>query len=764
MVIIKEEIVLFKIMKKLSLVLATIMLLVMVPVYADEPVEDPIENVEEKPGEPEVPVEEEDPNGGDELPPEGENPEEPNIGEDDPKPVGDTIEVNSELELNAAITEHNDITIKVNAPIVLNENLTIPVDKVFTLTGEQISKAADVSIVVEAGASLTLEHIVIDGGAVWADGENLLTSENTGVQSTVPMVQVKDDGTLTMNEGAIIQNSHSTVKGGAICLFGGMLNGNGGELLHNKALQGGAIYTLGGTVDMTDVKIHNNAGEVGGAIALENANVNIVKGNIYGNKASKNGGALYLSGAVGPTRNFGAININDTVFKDNTATENGGAIDMVENHNAMVNVVGGEFTGNIAENGNGGAINLLPYDAVATTDDDKVFYEKLNVNGTNFTDNSAGKGIGKLDKEKLPELFALYGEKIKDVKAISKPADETYIAYNNFDISFLTDDRYVRYDGNENTGGTAPVDENNPYVKGGEVTVLDKGDLIRTGYTFNGWNTLADGKGTAYAVGAKFNIEEDTVLYAQWKLNDTELEEEEEDDDNPPDYSAIIWNWDDDEEEEYGETYTHRAYISGYPDGTIKPAGKITRGEVAAIISRIMAGVEEIEYTNETSYGDVNASDWYAKHIAYISDKKVMEGYEDGNFNPEAEITRAEYATVIARLRSLKEVETTFEDAKGHWASGYIGAVAKEKWIEGYPDGTFKPEETISREEVATMTNKMLDRKVDEKGIGDLTIEKFTDLEHGSWSYYDMVEASNSHEYVRREKDSIVENWKKILD
>ncbi len=177
-----------------------------------------------------------------------------------------------------------------------------------------------------------------------------------------------------------------------------------------------------------------------------------------------------------------------------------------------------------------------------------------------------------------------------------------------------------------------------------------------------------------------------------------------------------------------------------------------------------MAGVEEIEYTNETSYGDVNASDWYAKHIAYISDKKVMEGYEDGNFNPEAEITRAEYATVIARLRNLKEVETTFEDAKGHWASGYIGAVAKEKWIEGYPDGNFKPEDTISREEVATMTNKMLDRKVDEKGIGDLTIEKFTDLEHGSWSYYDMVEASNSHEYVRREKDSIIENWKKILD
>ncbi|NLY20322.1 MAG: Cna B-type domain-containing protein [Tissierellia bacterium] len=224
----------------------------------------------------------------------------------------------------------------------------------------------------------------------------------------------------------------------------------------------------------------------------------------------------------------------------------------------------------------------------------------------------------------------------------------------------------------------------------------------------------------------------------------------------------LIWDWNHGTgilEEPYK---LHRAYINGYPDGSVRPQGEITRGEVAAIMSRLHADAEEIEYGIETDYSDVNATDWYAKHISYVSDKGLMEGYENGTFRPEEKITRAEYATVVARFQKLEQVETSFEDSKDHWASGYIGVVYNKGWITGYPDGTFKPTANISREEVATMTNKMLDRNVDGKGIDDLNIKKFTDLEFGTWSYYEMVEASNTHEYVRRSEHTTVENWKNI--
>ena len=230
---------------------------------------------------------------------------------------------------------------------------------------------------------------------------------------------------------------------------------------------------------------------------------------------------------------------------------------------------------------------------------------------------------------------------------------------------------------------------------------------------------------------------------------------------NEVDYSPIIWDWGHTTPTIDG-TKLHRAYINGYPDGSVKPQGEITRGEVAAIMSRLHADVEEIEYSTETKYADVKATDWYAKHIAYVSDKGLMEGYEDGSFKPEDKITRAEYATVVARFKNLERIATSFEDSKDHWASEFIGAVANKKWITGYPDGSFKPMNNISREEVATMTNKMLDRNVDEVGVGNLNIKKFTDLLHGTWSYYEMVEASNTHEYVRRGTNSIVEDWKNV--
>ncbi|NLY19834.1 MAG: hypothetical protein GXZ08_00910 [Tissierellia bacterium] len=333
--------------------------------------------------------------------------------------------------------------------------------------------------------------------------------------------------------------------------------------------------------------------------------------------------------------------------------------------------------------------------------------------------------------------------------------DETFVG--------LEETCTVAYDANTPEGttikGTAPTD-NTEYKKDSTVTVKgNEGNLYAAGYEFAGWNTKADGSGISYKPEETFTINGNITLYAKWNKLDEEKPEEE---DKEKDYNMdfLVWGWNDEVPE---KTYLHRAYINGYPDGSVRPQGEITRGEVAAIMSRLHADVEEINYGIETDYSDVNATDWYAKHISYVSDKGLMEGYEDGTFRPEEKITRAEYATVVARFQKLEQVETSFEDSKDHWASGYIGAVYNNGWITGYPDGTFKPTANISREEVATMTNKMLDRRVDAEGLGNLDINKFVDLEFGTWSYYEIVEASNTHEYVRRNEYEIVENWKKIV-
>ncbi|NLY20649.1 MAG: hypothetical protein GXZ08_05160 [Tissierellia bacterium] len=302
----------------------------------------------------------------------------------------------------------------------------------------------------------------------------------------------------------------------------------------------------------------------------------------------------------------------------------------------------------------------------------------------------------------------------------------------------------VIYDGNGHTAGNVPTDKTE-YDSGDTVEVLYGKGLEKEGYIFKGWSTDKYSEKVQYVAGDTFTIEENTTLYAVWEKDDYNM-------------YFLIWDWNKETEE---STQNHKAYINGYPDGRIMPQGEITRGEVAAIIARLHADVTEINYGVATPYSDVKDSDWYAKHISYVTDNNLMEGYEDGEFKPEEKITRAEYATVIARFKGLEKADTHFNDSKTHWASGNIGAVYSKKWIEGYPDGTFKPMNNITRAEVAAMTNKMLDRRVNQIGFENISIKKFVDLEYGQWYYFDIVEASNTHDYIRQNDNYIMEKWVK---
>ena len=351
-------------------------------------------------------------------------------------------------------------------------------------------------------------------------------------------------------------------------------------------------------------------------------------------------------------------------------------------------------------------------------------------------------------KNELPEISSWQTEDGKLPYDIYRKENYIKVPYVIF-VKYM-----ITYDNNaENTTGKIPIDENK-YDEDDNVTILSNGDLARAGYTFKGWNTKADGSGISYNPGDTFKITANTTLYAQWQKDSVD--------------SEIGWTWSggssttSKESPKTEEMLTHIAYLNGYPDNTIMAQGSITRAEVAAIFARLKVGEANIP-TSTANYSDVNSSDWYAKYIVFVTDNKIMEGYEDGSFKPNDKITRAEFTAVVARYNSLADMTSTFEDVIGHWAAGYIGSVTSKGWINGYPDGTFKPEKDISREEVATMVNKMLDRKVDKDGLNNLSIKNFKDLDNSSWSYFDIVEASNSHKSVRRILGDILEDWKRIL-
>jgi hypothetical protein len=186
----------------------------------------------------------------------------------------------------------------------------------------------------------------------------------------------------------------------------------------------------------------------------------------------------------------------------------------------------------------------------------------------------------------------------------------------------------------------------------------------------------------------------------------------------------------------------HAPYLNGYPDGTVQPDGNMTREQTAAIIYRIL-GEEYAKYDGQ--YPDVTSDRWSAEAIAYVSAQGIMQGYEDGEFRPSGNITRAEFAAVLVRLKGYAPVETdAFTDVTGHWANGYIGAAETNGLVRGYPDGSFKPNGHITRAEVVTAINRMLGRTPDAEHIRNL-VNPYSDLPETHWAYADILEATVEH-------------------
>ncbi|SHL09603.1 S-layer homology domain-containing protein [Anaerotignum lactatifermentans] len=195
----------------------------------------------------------------------------------------------------------------------------------------------------------------------------------------------------------------------------------------------------------------------------------------------------------------------------------------------------------------------------------------------------------------------------------------------------------------------------------------------------------------------------------------------------------------------------HFAYMSGYLDGTFKPNQNITRAEVAVMFSRLIDEDFDSDNYETTSFLDVAEDEWYSDRIGYIESLGIINGYPDSTFRPNAPITRAEFATIAANFDNLKETgDAYFSDLPdSHWAKNFVEMAYNRGWISGYPDGTIKPDRYITRAEVVSVVNRMLEREADISYI-DLNkndIKNFTDVDAGNWAYYDIIEACNGHYY-----------------
>lgn len=210
----------------------------------------------------------------------------------------------------------------------------------------------------------------------------------------------------------------------------------------------------------------------------------------------------------------------------------------------------------------------------------------------------------------------------------------------------------------------------------------------------------------------------------------------------------------------------HFNYIIGTPEGLSLPTANVTRAEVATIFFRLMTDDARAKFDSlDNSFSDVAKGKWYNRAISTLAKAGIIKGDPAGTYRPGDPITRAEMAAIIARFGDFKEGGKTFNDISGHWAQKYIELAASNGWINGNPDGTFKPNNNITRAETVAMINRVLDRQT--KDVSDLLpVSQMTNwsdnMDTAKWYYRDMQEATNNHK-AERVGNSIYEKWTEKL-
>ena len=542
------------------------------------------------------------------------------------------------------------------------------------------------------------------------------------------------------------------------------------------AYGGGGVYLVGNgsRFIMNDGFITNNVAEnsCGGAIFSQNwRGITLNGGSITGNSAKMHGGAIYIAN----------VNLRDNPLEDevlNIAT----GVTITDNH------CDGNGGGIAALNGVTVKIakNSALYNNTAKTIGDDVY--SGSGNQLNLPEATEMSGDLILSSDNFPITDWYYdgfkdantkhrwGEKYSELDidatvANGAPTYKTGIYYEifkpveNFKDTIALKAAHAQLftltynvTGDLPEGYTAPTAQS--MLVGSEYTVAEvpasvtgSKDGVNGTFTFAGWKDKDD-----KVLSGEQKLTGDVTLYGVWTFTKKSSSGGHRPSNPPvtiPDDVPTGLNGKD-----------HYAYVVGYPDGMVYPQKNITRAEVATIFFRLLEDeTREANMTKSNSYNDMKDGAWYTCAVSTLSKMGIIKGYEDGSFKPDASISRAEFAAIAARFDpDGDKTPATFSDVSSHWAKDEISIAANHGWIKGYEDGSFKPDQKITRAETMTLVNRVLKRLPETKDDLHKDMKTWPDNQNESaWFYLAVQEATNSH-YQKLKKDGTHETWESMRE
>ena len=398
------------------------------------------------------------------------------------------------------------------------------------------------------------------------------------------------------------------------------------------------------------------------------------------------------------------------------------------------------------------------YDFATVLEADKTIYAKFELTSTPIGDIYVRYDV--LHIKQLPdgsydlanaEVEHLSAKKDTTVTAVVKDYRATHHINVNSTLSKLTDTAIQPYPGADgkpvytilsvyydldfhtltfDTMGGSRIDP--VTVRHGNAVAKPK-DPVNGGYIFDGWYTDKTYR-TPYNFATV--LTQDTTIYAKWfliALPGVTIKK------TTPKLN----------------TSDHFAYVQGYPDGTVKPTGNITRAETAAILFRLMdEGSRKTYYSTKSGFRDVATGSWYNTYVATLNNAGVITDSSNGYFRPNEAITRAELAAMLANFTETAGAANYFNDVSArYWAANAIAICAKLGWITGYPDGSFRPDRNVTRAELMAMINRATGRAPKSADAFLPGMKTWSDNTADKWYYLDVQEATNSHSYTVKDSE-----------
>ena len=610
----------------------------------------------------------------------------------------------------------------------------------------------------EEGCSGEHNHLITDSTI---SGNTVLDPEN-GIGGGM---YVGTTSNLTLRNSKLLNNDGATQGGAIVAYSAGTIELDRVSVSENTAQSGAGIYTMCTAVCNTDIRLLNGTaidankatGYGGGIYAYAIANtlsVTAENSSVSGNTAAGGAGIFtYKSGSavINVDLQSGAV-----MHNNNAMTDMGGAIYAYNAANINIAANSAVYNNTAKTAGDdllfNGSTFTLP-NAKDMSGDRILFSDKAEITGWYhdgwFKWNPAAKD-GQGDFEQIDRWTAETADEYtpveKDSHAISLKAAHPLMYTLTYDVT-----------GDLPEGYTAPAKQT--LVKGSSYTVAEvpasvsgSKDGVNGTFSFNGWK-----KDDGTVLTGEQQLTADLTLHGVWtftKKSSGGGGGGHKPTVTIPDDVPTGLNGDD-----------HYAYIVGYPDSTVRPQNGITRAEVATIFFRLLT--DETRNANSTktnSYSDVAAGAWYNHAVSTLSAMGIVKGDSHGKFNPNAPITRAEFAAIAARFDDKANTTAVdFSDIASHWAKDEISAAANNGWINGYTDGTFRPNNKITRAEAMTLVNRVLKRLPETAEDLHNDMIKWSDnSDTSAWYYLAVQEATNSHYYDIKENK--YEKWSKLRE